>query len=47
MKVMIEVQEYEDDKNENKVKKIEKMEGKGCRFSVRVSVKRKWKSFYR
>ena len=32
MKVVIEVQKYEDDKNENKVKKIEKMEVKWCIF---------------
>ena len=37
MKVLIEVQKYEDDKNENKVKKIEKMEVKWCIF---------WLGFY-
>ena len=34
MKVVIEVQKYEDDKNENKVKKIEKMEVKWCIFRL-------------
>ena len=45
MKVVIEVQKYKDDKNENKVKKIEKMEGKGCRFRLGFLWKENEKGF--
>ena len=45
MKVVIEVQKYEDDKNENKVKKIEKMEVKWCIFRLRFLWKENEKGF--
>ena len=45
MKVVIEVQKYEDDKNENKVKKIEKMEVKWCIFRLGFLWKENKKGF--
>ena len=45
MKVVIEVQKYEDDKNENKVKKIEKMEVKWCIFWLGFRLKENEKGF--
>ena len=45
MKVVIEVQKYEDDKNENKVKKIEKMEVKWCIFRLGFLWKENEKGF--
>ena len=45
MKVVIEVQKYEDDKNENKVKKIQKIEEKWCRFRLRFCWKGNGKFF--
>ena len=47
MKVVIEVQKYEDDKNENKVKKIEKMEAKWCIFWLGFQWKENEKGFVR